>query len=351
MDALVGQRTAELPLQDRGHAAHHEVDDRLRRVDDAVCVGDFDGEALEELLVDGVEKVLLVRKVADCGGGALDGGVEAVQFAEKLVAAEGMGGERVNDVFDLEGDHVAAGEGRPVEDGAKQPLGQQVLDQHLLDRGLGQVWVDRLAALVEKAGERGRENTVVLPFLLDQFGQPLADVGHPVLELGDGLLPGGVLLRAVGKEGVEGFDELGGVGEVVVEDHAPVLPQNRPFRRLEEDVVARVAGGEFALDFGGQVVVDIFGFPVAVREAEVVDEGAVDDDALAAAGVDGVLGHEGPAGLAAAVLEESLESGAHGGLVGDAEVGELVERGVVGFDGFVGGFEVEHILVGHVKKW
>ena len=58
-------------------------------------------------------------------------------------------------------------------------------------------------------------------------------------------------------------------------------------------------------------------------------------------GVDGVLGHEGPAGLAGAVLEEGLESGAHGGLVGDAEVGELVERGVVGFDGFVGGFEVE----------
>ena len=49
----------------------------------------------------------------------------------------------------------------------------------------------------------------------------------------------------------------------------------------------------------------------------------------------------GPAGLAGAVLEEGLESGAHGGLVGDAEVGELVERGVVGFDGFVGGFEVE----------
>ena len=232
------------------------------------------------------------------------------------------------------------GEGRPVEDGAKQPLGQQVLDQHLLDRGLGQVWVDRLAALVEKAGERGRENTVVLPFLLDQFGQPLADVGHPVLELGDGLLPGGVLLRAVGKEGVEGFDELGGVGEVVVEDHAPVLPQNRSFGGLEEDVVARVAGGEFALDFGGQVVVDVFGFPVAVREAEVVDEGAVDDDALAAAGVDGVFGHEGPAGLAGAVLEEGLEGGANGGFVGDAKAGELVEGGVVGFDGFVGGFEV-----------
>ena len=61
----------------------------------------------------------------------------------------------------------------------------------------------------------------------------------------------------------------------------------------------------------------------------------------AAAGVDGVLGHEGPAGLAGAVLEEVLEGGADGGLVGYAEVGEPVEGGVVGFDGLVGGFEGE----------
>ena len=59
--------------------------------------------------------------------------------------------------------------------------------------------------------------------------------------------------------------------------HTAVLPEDGAFGSLEEDVVARVAGGEFALDFGGQVVVDVLGFPVAVGEAEVVDEGAVDD--------------------------------------------------------------------------
>ena len=73
-------------------------------------------------------------------------------------------------------------------------------------------------------------------------------------------------------------------------------------RRLAEDVFARVPGDELALDFPGQVVVDIFGLPEAVGEVEVVDERAIDDDALiAAAGVDGVFGHESSADLAGAV--------------------------------------------------
>ena len=59
--------------------------------------------------------------------------------------------------------------------------------------------------------------------------------------------------------------------------------------------------------------------------------------AAAAEGVDGVLGHEGPAGLAGAVLEEVLEGGADSCFVGDAEVGEPVEGGVVGLDGSVVG--------------
>ena len=37
----------------------------LRRVDDAVGVGDVGREALEELLVDGVEEVLLLGEVAE----------------------------------------------------------------------------------------------------------------------------------------------------------------------------------------------------------------------------------------------------------------------------------------------
>ena len=86
---------------------------------------------------------------------------------------------------------------------------------------------------------------------------------------------------------------------------------------------------------------DVLGLPVAVREVEVVDQGAIDDDAFVGARVDGVCGHEGPADLAGAVFEEGLEGGADGGLVGDVEVGEAVEGGVVRVDGLVGGCGVE----------
>ena len=79
VDAGVGEGFAELLLEDFFDAADHEVDDGLRGVDDAVGVGLLGVEALEELLVGGVEEVLFFG-VAGLGlGGLLDGGVEAVE--------------------------------------------------------------------------------------------------------------------------------------------------------------------------------------------------------------------------------------------------------------------------------
>ena len=75
---FVGKGLAELLLKDLFDGADHEVDDGLRGVDDAVGVGLFGVEALEELLVDGVEEVLLFRVALLGLGGPLDGGVEAV---------------------------------------------------------------------------------------------------------------------------------------------------------------------------------------------------------------------------------------------------------------------------------
>ena len=284
--------------------------------------------------------MLFLRKVVDGFGGTLDGGVEAVQAVDKITAAQGVRCEGVDHLLDFVGDDVAAGEVGVVEDGAEQALGQEMLNQHLLDRGLGQVGIDRLAAFFKELGEGGDKAAIGLPLILDQLRQAAPDVGHFVFELGDCLLPGGVLLRAVAEEGLERLDQLGRFGQVGVQRQALVLPEDGALRRLEEDVVARVAGLELALDFRGQVVVNILGLPIAVRQLEIVDQRAVHDDALAA-GVERELRHEGPAGLAGAGFEEGLEGGAHGGFVGDGEAGEPVEGGVVGFDGAVGGFEVQ----------
>ena len=76
-------------------------------------------------------------------------------------------------------------------------------------------------------------------------------------------------------------------------------------------------------------------------EAEVVDQGAVVDDAFVVPRAYCVFGYEGPAALAGAVFEEGLEGGTYGGFVGNAELGELVKGCVVRFDGLVRGFKVE----------
>ena len=64
---------AELVLQHLVDAGAHEIDDRLRRVDDAVRVGHLHRVALEEPLVDRVQEVLLLGEVGQGAGGVLDG--------------------------------------------------------------------------------------------------------------------------------------------------------------------------------------------------------------------------------------------------------------------------------------
>ena len=78
-----------------------------------------------------------------------------------------------------------------------------------------------------------------------------------------------------------------------------------------------------------------------MRQPEIVDKRAVDDDALIALRANGVFRHQGPAALAGAVFKQRLEGGAHRGLVGYAEPCELLQRGVVGFNRLMRGFEVE----------
>ena len=60
-------------------AGAHEIDDRLRRVDDAVRVGRLHRVALEESLIDGVQEVLLVVETVDGVGRQFDGLVELVE--------------------------------------------------------------------------------------------------------------------------------------------------------------------------------------------------------------------------------------------------------------------------------
>ena len=186
-------------------------------------------------------------------------------------------------------------------------------DEHLLDGGVRDVWT----------GGAGGE------------------FGHAVLKLADGALPFGVGGRYVAEEGVERVNEGRRSGEVGVEGEGIILEQEGAARGLDQDVVAGVAEGEFLAGFLGEIVVAVFGFPEAMGEAEVIEQRAVHVERVLARAADFPLGDEGPVVLAGAVVEQALESGADGGLMGDAEVVELAQGGVVILDRLVGRFEIE----------
>jgi len=120
-----------------------------------------------------------------------------------------------------------------------------------------------------------------------------------------------------------------------------IFPHVRRFRGLGvfEDGVGE---GVFLLDFLGDFVVEVvggvFGFPEAAAVVELVAEGGVGADGVGI-DLDGLFGDEGPLEGLGGGFEEGLEGGSEGEFVGDVEVVEVLEGGVVGFEGFVGGFD------------
>jgi hypothetical protein len=184
--ALVGEGSFELLFQNVIDAADHEVDDRLRRVDDAVGVDFLGRESLKEALVDGIEERLLFAVVLFVIGGAFKSLVETVEFAEKLVAAEDSRGHGLDDLFDFTGDDVTVAELLGVEDTAEDALGEKVLNEHLLDSGLREVRIDGVPAEQVEALEAIAEFAVTIFLGLDQVLGALGEFGDAPLELGYG---------------------------------------------------------------------------------------------------------------------------------------------------------------------
>ena len=116
-----------------------------------------------------------------------------------------MGCECVYHLLNLIGDDIAAGEVSPIENGAEKTLGQEVLDQHLLNRGFGEIGVDRLTTFLMKSREGGGKLTVGPPFLFDQFCQAVPKCRHSVFELRDRRLPFDDMLGGGGQRRFRGF--------------------------------------------------------------------------------------------------------------------------------------------------
>ena len=169
--SLSRERFSELRCQDLLHAGDHEIDERLRRINDAVRVGHLHAKALKEPLINGVEERLFLVEIGDGGGGVFNRAVKMLEAFAEIVAAEDAGIERGDDLFNLLRDDVALHEIRHVENLAEDALGEDVLDDHFLDGLDGDVGIERTAAKRAEILKRGDEFFVGLAFLFDEVFQ------------------------------------------------------------------------------------------------------------------------------------------------------------------------------------
>ena len=116
--------------------------------------------------------------------------------------------------------------------------------------------------------------------LLDLFGEAASKLGDAGAEFGDGgfeITDGGF---GVGVELEEEVGELAGVGEIGFGYGRAVLIEDGARGVLENRVGERIAAANLAVDFAGEVVAGVLGFPVAAREGVRVANGAVGADLL-----------------------------------------------------------------------
>ena len=93
----------------------------------------------------------------------------------------------------------------------------------------------------------------------------------------------------VGEEAVHEIRYLQGFAEREFAGFAAVLIEDGDLSVFEDGVTSGVSGFEFLLNLGGELVVGVLSLPPAAGEAELVADGAIRNDALAA-GVSGEFG-------------------------------------------------------------
>ncbi len=204
-----------------------------------------------------------------------------------------------------------------------------MLDQHFIDGRLAQIRIQGSPADGEELLEGGLEFGVVAVGLFDDRGQPLGQLGHPLFEFADRLLEAFDVGLGMAVEGVEQVGKLPRIVQVGVEGLLAILEEDGSPGVLEDDVVERVAAGRFLADFGREVVVGVFGLPIAVGQIEFVAERAVGIDRPAAA-FDGLLGDERQAVRLGGFAEQLLEGGFEGSFMRDILRGVGLEGLVVG---------------------
>ena len=186
-------------------------------------------------------------------------------------------------------------------------FGQDVLDQHLTHIGIAQRGVDGLLRMRQKPNFSGPKFRVFVVLQLNHLAQGQQHGGKVCFEL----LHSSPKTSNLGPlKAKEQFQQLGQrlrVSHVAAQDLRAVLPEHGHGVVTENDVVLRVAFFEFLADLGVQVVVSVFGFPVAQRHAQFMQERAVHIDVGLGGGLERVLGQKDQVLLLAPVFEQVFE--------------------------------------------
>lgn len=303
MDAVVGQGSAELLLQQVVDGVDDKIDDFDRGVNDAEALGHLREGVAEEFVVEFDDNLLFAGGVVDAVGAHAHGGVELFEGVGFLF--EAMFVEEVEHALHGERDGIVGGEGVVAEEGVEDGLGDEVLGEHLDHLGVGDGVVEVVAEFVGEGVEGG--DFAGVGRVADDGGdardvglRDLGDVGGPLVPVGAvaALLDDLHIERAFDFADIEDdLGLLGGVGAGFLFDGLANA----------EGVAAGFLG--FAGGEGGGLFLQLVGdgddlhlAGVAADEVEFVDEGVeavvvraegledFPDDAVGVAFVEGVGG-------------------------------------------------------------
>jgi hypothetical protein len=105
-----------------------------------------------------------------------------------------------------------------------------MLNEHLADGIVGEVWVDGLAAEFGEGPEVLTEGGILLVLGFKDGGDAACKVGNLLSELGYSFFPIDLVGLAVLEEEFENFDQTFGLVEVAVEGDAVVLIEDSTIR-------------------------------------------------------------------------------------------------------------------------
>ena len=185
--------------------------------------------------------------------------------------------------------------------------------------------------------------SVLFVRILDVLAEGLGEIGNAALELVHGAVELTLIGFVVGEEAVHEIRYLQGFGEREFAGFAAVLIEDGDLGVLKNRIAGGVSGFEFLLNFGGEFVGGVLGLPPAAGEAELVADGAIGDDALAA-GVGGEFGDQGPAAAFSGFIEQVLKRSLETQFVSHGLALEMLEILEIRLNQRVVGGELKHFV-------